>query len=191
MRTHKNVLFSINPKTRIPRTIKRFSGLMVQLLQKLSIRATNGPDKLMKVRRGEKSMWAFAPRVVAAPSFPTTCFGTTAHLNAAAVRCSRKTLARCVLRLKPRSHRASHPPMFLGPPCFARPRQVIKGPVTKYLPLSCRRVGFSFSAAKRVALHEWVAELDDSKPVVFVVGGCGQAGGCETGAGGDGTVWCQ
>lgn len=96
VRTHKNVLFSINPKTRIPRTIKRFSGLMVQLLQKLSIRATNGPDKLMKV---------------------------------------------------------------------------IKGPVTKYLPLSCRRVGFSFSAAKRVALHEWVAELDDSKPVVFVVGG--------------------
>jgi rRNA small subunit pseudouridine methyltransferase Nep1 len=50
VRTHKNVLFSINPKTRIPRTIKRFSGLMVQLLQKLSIRATNGPDKLMKVR---------------------------------------------------------------------------------------------------------------------------------------------
>ncbi len=50
MRTHKNVLFSVNPKTRIPRTIKRFSGLMVQLLQKLSIRATNGPDKLLKAR---------------------------------------------------------------------------------------------------------------------------------------------
>lgn len=60
--------------------------------------------------------------------------------------------------------------MSLDPPCFAQSRQVIKGPVTKYLPLSCRRVGFSFSAAKRVALHEWVAELDDSKPVVFVVG---------------------
>lgn len=61
MRTHKNVLFSINPKTRIPRTIKRFSGLMVQLLQKLSIRATNGPDKLMKVRQGERGIWALAP----------------------------------------------------------------------------------------------------------------------------------
>ncbi|PNH08271.1 Ribosomal RNA small subunit methyltransferase NEP1, partial [Tetrabaena socialis] len=95
IRTHKNVLFSINPKTRIPRTIKRFSGLMVQLLQKLSIRATNGPDKLMKV---------------------------------------------------------------------------IKGPVTKYLPLQCKRVGFSFAATKRVAIHEFVADLDDSGPVVFVVG---------------------
>jgi hypothetical protein len=39
----------VNPKVRIPRTFKRFCGLMVQLLQKLSIRATNGPDKLLKV----------------------------------------------------------------------------------------------------------------------------------------------
>ncbi|GFR44932.1 hypothetical protein Agub_g6018 [Astrephomene gubernaculifera] len=70
---------------------------MVQLLQKLSIRATNGPDKLMKV---------------------------------------------------------------------------IKGPVTKYLPLQCRRLGFSFSAAKRVAVHDYVAQLDDVATgcVAFVVG---------------------
>jgi rRNA small subunit pseudouridine methyltransferase Nep1 len=47
--THKNVLIQINPKVRLPRTFKRFCGLMVQLLQKLSIRATNGSDKLMKV----------------------------------------------------------------------------------------------------------------------------------------------
>jgi rRNA small subunit pseudouridine methyltransferase Nep1 len=51
VRTHKNVLISINPKVRLPRTFKRFCGLMVQLLQKLSIRATNGSDKLMKVSR--------------------------------------------------------------------------------------------------------------------------------------------
>lgn len=47
--TAKNVLFRISPSTRIPRTFKRFSGLMVQLLQKLSIRATNGPEKLLRV----------------------------------------------------------------------------------------------------------------------------------------------
>ena len=47
----KNVLIQVNPQIRIPRTFKRFCGLMVQLLQKLSIRATNGPDKLLKVRR--------------------------------------------------------------------------------------------------------------------------------------------
>jgi rRNA small subunit pseudouridine methyltransferase Nep1 len=74
--TEKNVLIEVNPHTRIPRTFKRFSGLMgaclatsprvavrspltvapwwaaaspVQLLHKLSIRATNGPEKLLKV----------------------------------------------------------------------------------------------------------------------------------------------
>lgn len=50
--TQKNVLIRISPHTRIPRTFKRFCGLMVQLLQKLSIRASNGPDKLFKVVKG-------------------------------------------------------------------------------------------------------------------------------------------
>ncbi|KAF8056458.1 Emg1 [Scenedesmus sp. PABB004] len=50
--TCRNVLIQVNPKVRIPRTFKRFCGLMVQLLQKLSIRATNGPDKLLKVVKG-------------------------------------------------------------------------------------------------------------------------------------------
>lgn len=40
------------PQVRLPRTFRRFCGLMVQLLQKLSIRATNGPDKLLKVVKG-------------------------------------------------------------------------------------------------------------------------------------------
>jgi rRNA small subunit pseudouridine methyltransferase Nep1 len=47
--TANNVLIQVNPQVRIPRTFKRFSGLMLQLLQKLSIRSTNGPDKLLKV----------------------------------------------------------------------------------------------------------------------------------------------
>lgn len=49
VKTDKNVLIQVNPHIRIPRTFKRFCGLMVQLLQKLSIRATNGPDKLLRV----------------------------------------------------------------------------------------------------------------------------------------------
>ncbi len=49
IRTRKNVLIEVNPQVRLPRTFKRFCGLLVQLLQKLSIRATNGPDKLLKV----------------------------------------------------------------------------------------------------------------------------------------------
>ncbi|OBZ66623.1 Ribosomal RNA small subunit methyltransferase NEP1 [Grifola frondosa] len=47
--TAKGVLIEVNPGVRIPRTFKRFSGLMVQLLHKLSIRGVNGPEKLLKV----------------------------------------------------------------------------------------------------------------------------------------------
>ena len=47
--TQKNVLFRVSPKTRVPRTFKRFCGLIAQLLQKLSVRASNGPEKLMQV----------------------------------------------------------------------------------------------------------------------------------------------
>ena len=49
MHTAKNVLIKVHPQVRLPRTFRRFCGLMVQLLQKLSIRATNGPDKLLRV----------------------------------------------------------------------------------------------------------------------------------------------
>lgn len=47
--TQKKVLIEINPQTRIPRTFDRFCGLIVQLLHKLSIRAADTSQKLMKV----------------------------------------------------------------------------------------------------------------------------------------------
>eukprot|EP00850_Spirogloea_muscicola_P004958 SM000022S07172 [mRNA] locus=s22:290974:292973:+ [translate_table: standard] len=92
--TDRNVLIQVNPHIRIPRTFKRFCGLMVQLLQKLSIRATNGPDKLLRV---------------------------------------------------------------------------VKQPVTKYLPVGCRRIGLSVSAPKVVTLRDYVAACGNA-PLVFVVG---------------------
>lgn len=51
IRTRKSVLIEISPKCRIPRTYPRFAGLMVQLLHRLKIRATNGPDTLLRVIR--------------------------------------------------------------------------------------------------------------------------------------------
>ena len=47
--TTRNVLIEVNPQVRIPRTFRRFSGLMVQLLHRLSIRSVNGNEKLLKV----------------------------------------------------------------------------------------------------------------------------------------------
>ncbi|KDD76821.1 EMG1/NEP1 methyltransferase [Helicosporidium sp. ATCC 50920] len=50
--TAKNVLISVNPAVRLPRTLRRFSGLAVQLLQRLSIRAAQGSDRLLRVVKG-------------------------------------------------------------------------------------------------------------------------------------------
>ena len=49
IRTKENVLIEISPKTKIPRTIKRYCGLMGQLLQKYRIRALNSSEVLLKV----------------------------------------------------------------------------------------------------------------------------------------------
>jgi len=49
VRSEKGVLFEVSPQIRIPRTFRRFCGLMTQLLFKLSIRASNGPTKLLNV----------------------------------------------------------------------------------------------------------------------------------------------
>lgn len=46
--TMRNVLICVNPSVRIPRTFKRFAGLMVQLLHKLSIRSAGG-ERLLRV----------------------------------------------------------------------------------------------------------------------------------------------
>ncbi|KAL2058488.1 hypothetical protein ABVK25_001216 [Lepraria finkii] len=47
--TAKGVLIEVSPTVRIPRTFKRFAGLMVQLLHRLSIRSTHSQEKLLKV----------------------------------------------------------------------------------------------------------------------------------------------
>ncbi|KAL7295869.1 hypothetical protein TKK_0010914 [Trichogramma kaykai] len=47
--TEKNVLIEVNPQTRIPRTFKRFAGLMVQLLHKYHVKSSEGKVKLLKI----------------------------------------------------------------------------------------------------------------------------------------------
>ncbi|KAJ2536132.1 18S rRNA pseudouridine methyltransferase [Coemansia sp. RSA 1933] len=55
--TKSDVLIEISPQVRIPRTFKRFSGLMVQLLHKMSIRSVNGHEKLLKVIKNPASQY--------------------------------------------------------------------------------------------------------------------------------------
>ncbi len=49
IKTFENVLISVDPTVKIPRTFKRFSSLFAQLLQKLKIRAVNSSKTLLKV----------------------------------------------------------------------------------------------------------------------------------------------
>jgi rRNA small subunit pseudouridine methyltransferase Nep1 len=56
------VLIEINPQTRIPRTFDRFCGLMVQLLHKLSIRASDTSQKLLKVIKNPDHLPAGCPK---------------------------------------------------------------------------------------------------------------------------------
>ncbi|XP_028116514.1 ribosomal RNA small subunit methyltransferase nep-1-like isoform X2 [Camellia sinensis] len=95
VKTENGVLFEIKPYVRIPRTYKRFSGMMSLLLQKLSITAVGESEKLLRV---------------------------------------------------------------------------IKNPVTQYLPLNSRKIGFSYSSEKLVDIRDYVAAVSDDVNFVFVVG---------------------
>ncbi|KAL2535245.1 nucleolar essential protein-related [Forsythia ovata] len=95
VRTQQGILFQIKPHARMPRTYKRFSGLMVQLLQKLHITAAGKGEKLLRV---------------------------------------------------------------------------IKNPVTQYLPINSRKIGFSHSSEKLVDMYDYVGTVDNDMDLVFVVG---------------------
>ena len=55
IRTSRNVLIELHPSVRIPRTYKRFAGLMVQLLHKMKIKASENGTTLMKVIKNPMS----------------------------------------------------------------------------------------------------------------------------------------
>ncbi|KZV52612.1 hypothetical protein F511_07005 [Dorcoceras hygrometricum] len=95
VKTQQGILFQIKPHARLPRTYKRFSGLMVQLLQKLHITASGKGEKLLRV---------------------------------------------------------------------------IKNPVTQYLPIKSRKIGFSHSSEKLVKMHDYVGTVNSELDLVFVVG---------------------
>ncbi|ORX34019.1 Alpha/beta knot methyltransferase [Kockovaella imperatae] len=75
--TAKGQLIEVNPSVRIPRTFKRFSGLMVQLLHKLSIRGVQGSEKLLRVIKNPVT-----------DHFPTNTIKLTLSADAPTVRLS-------------------------------------------------------------------------------------------------------
>jgi rRNA small subunit pseudouridine methyltransferase Nep1 len=52
IQTATGVLIYVSPSVRIPRTFKRFAGLMVQLLHRLSIRSVTSTERLLQVIKG-------------------------------------------------------------------------------------------------------------------------------------------
>lgn len=57
IQTKKRVLIDVNPSIRIPRTYKRFAGLMVQLLHKMKIKAGTESTTLLKVIKNPVSQY--------------------------------------------------------------------------------------------------------------------------------------
>jgi rRNA small subunit pseudouridine methyltransferase Nep1 len=57
IQTKKHVLIDVNPSIRIPRTYKRFAGLMVQLLHKMKIKAGTESTTLLKVIKNPFSQY--------------------------------------------------------------------------------------------------------------------------------------
>ncbi len=49
LRTGMNVIIEVNPQLRMPRTFKRFAGLMAQLLSKYKIRGEHSPEFLLRI----------------------------------------------------------------------------------------------------------------------------------------------
>jgi rRNA small subunit pseudouridine methyltransferase Nep1 len=52
IQTKKGVLIKVSPNIRLPRTYKRFSGLMAQLLTKMRIRSPDTKEPLLEVVNG-------------------------------------------------------------------------------------------------------------------------------------------
>ncbi|RIB29560.1 Alpha/beta knot methyltransferase [Gigaspora rosea] len=75
--TEKNVLIEVSPHIRIPRTFKRFAGLMVQLLHKLSIHSVDGKEKLLRVIKNPVTQY-----------LPTRCVKLALSYDATPVRLS-------------------------------------------------------------------------------------------------------
>jgi len=57
IQTKRRVLIDVNPSLRIPRTYKRFAGLMVQLLHKMKIKAGTESTTLLKVIKNPVSQY--------------------------------------------------------------------------------------------------------------------------------------
>ncbi len=111
VRTAKNVLIEVNPQVRLPRTFKRFCGLMVQLLQKLSIRASNGSQKLLKVCSSQPSHNCLLYSLLIWPQVESKL------LAKSTAACT--SLACCEIRTQCQGHRALHGGTF----CTAERRQ--------------------------------------------------------------------
>ena len=112
IRTKKNVVIEVSPHIRIPRTFKRFAGLMVQLMHKLKIRAADGPKTLLKIVKSPVTRHlptncrvigtSVAGTLVDAHDFVKTLpqndplvfiFGAVAHGNAGAPSYAEETVA--------------------------------------------------------------------------------------------------
>ncbi|KAF2302103.1 hypothetical protein GH714_032749 [Hevea brasiliensis] len=221
VKTDKGVLFEVKPHVRIPRTYKRFAGIMLQLLQKLSITAVGKREKLLRVIKNpvtqylpvnsRKIGFSYSSeklvkmnKYVAAVSDDVDIVfvvGAMAHgkidcdyiddfiANSPVNKAGRlravyvKTDKGVLFEVKPHVRIPRTYKRFAGIMLQLLQKlsitavgkrekllRVIKNPVTQYLPVNSRKIGFSYSSEKLVKMNKYVAAVGDDVDIVFVVG---------------------
>ena len=169
---------------------------MVQLLQKLSIRATNGPDKLLKVVKGPVTKYfppGAPPRQPATPRRRLCRAAAAPAAGAALLMPSLQALLCCYCAAAAAIGGLPLTLLHAGLAASKRPLHVLNAtckptsvsqcvpllatrppprlPPPPWPPADAQRIGFSHSAKSIVVMHQYVArpEVGD-RPLVFVVG---------------------
>jgi rRNA small subunit pseudouridine methyltransferase Nep1 len=75
--TTTRTLIEVNPQIRIPRTFKRFAGLMVQLLRDLKIKSADGKETLLKIIKNPVTQY-FPPNTI---KLQTSVQGELTNIN--------------------------------------------------------------------------------------------------------------
>ncbi|KAL9265051.1 Ribosomal RNA small subunit methyltransferase NEP1-like protein [Drosera capensis] len=145
VRTEKGVLIEVKPYVRIPRTMKRFAGIMCkcQLSDQLSLKM------LVPMQPNDHELEASFDLLFFQCRFMFSNF--TLFWQSFIVQLLQKMSISAVGKRE-------------------KLMRVIKNPVTQYLPPNSRKIGFSYSSEKLVDMQDYVTTLQDDHSIVFVVG---------------------
>ncbi|KAJ0963434.1 hypothetical protein J5N97_028556 [Dioscorea zingiberensis] len=179
VKINNGVVFEVKPYVRLPRTCKRFCGIMVDFLQKARVCSGDGNEALLRVI--EEPVTRHLPsnsriiglsygseklvnlkNYVSALNDDLNLVFVLGPMNCGDIKMdyvdefiSAKLLQKFNVKAKGTSSKLFH---------------LIKNPVTQCLPVNSRKIGLSFSFQEVVDIDDYVSSASDDTTVVYVVG---------------------